>query len=98
MGRLTLSSSKGKKDSFITLKDDDGERDIAKLSFFNEPFLTEGFAEYIGSAILHEIREQIIAYSEGESYERNPTPFDTKKAKRTADKIIKRLTGDPDGY
>ena len=98
MGKLILSSSKNKRDHFILLKDEDGERDIARLSFFGEPFLTEGFAEYLGSAIMHEIREQIIAYSEGASYERNPTPFDKKKAKRIADKIISKLAGDPDGY
>ena len=98
MSRLTLSSSKDKKDQFILLKDEDGERDIARITFLNAEFLTEGFAEFIGTSILHEIREQIIAYNEGDTYDRNPTPFDKKKAQRVTGKIIKRLIGGNDGY
>ena len=95
--KVTRARSSDWLENWIAIEGEDNHTDVLKLQFMHVPFVDSVFIEKMTKALMEEIREQFISWKEGESYDRNPTYFDRKKAERTAIKIIEDMKGGFDG-
>ncbi|WP_066018443.1 hypothetical protein [Endozoicomonas atrinae] len=75
----------------ITIDGEGRSSNILKVEFKQVPFVDKAFINRILDALMHEVREQFMAWNADNEFGRNPTYFDRKKAERTAIKIIEDM-------
>ncbi|WP_419833516.1 hypothetical protein [Endozoicomonas atrinae] len=75
----------------ITIDGEGRSSNILKIEFKQVPFVDKAFINRILDALMHEVREQFMAWNADNEFGRNPTYFDRKKAERTAIKIIEDM-------
>ncbi|WP_257285151.1 hypothetical protein [Endozoicomonas sp. SESOKO1] len=88
---VNLRGTKDDLHNWISIKGEGGSTDVLKIEFRNHPLIDKVFIEKITKALMEEVVEQFVSWREGESYDRNSTYFNRKKAERTAIKIIENM-------
>lgn len=89
--KVKCYSTKDELEQTITIDGEGRSTNILKIEFMQVPFVDQVFINRITDALMQEVREQYISWREDQSFGRNPTYFDRKKAERTAIKIIEEM-------